>query len=388
MKKLTIISIISAALVLIFIDRCTTIDLTTADIFRPSSYENFKALKDRPQSEHYEIVPAKGDFPVLYDQSQNEFYLSNGQGLTKYDGDGNLIISNDLAHEEYTSIFDFANFVPYVFAKNGVYDFSGKRLIYYRFSEILNVKNEISDQEFKSIFETYYRTAELVLYDSDRNIEYGRDCYPMYFKIKNRWILLFSKKGDFRFSHQGSDNFENDTIGQIDFVGFPAKLSNKRLRVLKDAKNGVYSISKLGMEEITDDYLNKFYTQILPERKMDYGTDDNITLLSHRKDEYYSTGNVFSLPNWISPSFMNTGFYELKYNQEKLYFQEKAIKLFSEKNIQDNLFLYELPKNYRSRSKLAFLHYTLNVGGYMNDSTDLVEPIIKNAGLYIIKPKK
>lgn len=388
MKKSAIVVIVILVLVLLFVDRCTTFNLTTADIFRPSSYSDFKELPNRPQSKNFEIVPAKGTFPILYNASNNEFYLRNGQGLTKYDARGNVMISNDLSAEEFTSVFDFLNFVPYVFAKNGVYDYSGKRLIYSRFSKIMNAENELNDNDFKSIFETNYRNADLVIYDNDRNIEREKDCFPMYFKIKNDWILMFSQKGDYRFSHQQNGDIENDTIGQIDFIGFPAKFSNQRLTVLKDAENGIFSIRQLGMEAISDKYLDTYYTQILKERKEDYQTYDNFKLLSYKKDEYYSSGNYFSLPSWVASSFMLTGFFRLTYRNENLYFKEKALKIGAGATIQNDLSIYELPKKFSTKSKVAFLLYDLNIGGYMNDSTDVVEPMIKNAGLYLVKPKK
>lgn len=388
MKKSATIVLIISVLALLFVDRCTTVNLTTADIFRPESYNHFKELPGHPQSKNYEIVAAKGNFPLLYNISKNEFYLKFGQGLTKYDAFGNIIISNDLSHEEYTSVFDFANFVPYVFAKNGVYDYSGNRLVYSKFSQVLNFQNEINDEDFKSIFESNYRKADLVIYDTNRNIDSERDCFPMYFKINDNWILMFSQKGDFRFSHQGNDKVKNDTIGQIDFLGFPAKLADKRLTVLKDFKNKIYSINLFGKETIDDHYLDTYYTQIMKERKVDYQTNDDVKLLSRKKDEYYSSGNPFSLPNWVSPSFMNTGYFRLTYQNENLYFKEKALKRSGDSGIQNDFYLYELPKKLRSKSKVAFLDYSLNVGGYMNDSTDVVEPIIKNAGLYLIKPKK
>lgn len=388
MKKPVIVILIISVIILLFVDRCTTFNLTTADIFRPESYNHFKDLTQKPQSKTYEIVAAKGDFPILYDSVENEFYIRNGQGLTKYDAVGNVIISNDLSKEGYTSMFDFANFVPYVFSKYGVYDYSGKKLFYSKFSQILNAENELNDQDFKSIFETNYRNADLVIYDTNRNVDSERDCQPMYFKINNDWILLFSQKGDYRFSHQGSNDVENDTIGQIDFLGFPSKFADKRLMVLKDADSGIYSINQMGKEDISDDYLKTYYTQILKERKSDYSTDDDVKLLSRKKDDYYFTGNPFSLPDWVAPSFMNTGFFKLTYQNENLFFKEKAVKMNSDSKVQNDLHIYELPKKFRTKSKLAFLHYSLNVGGYMNDSTQIVEPIIKNAGLYLIKPKK
>lgn len=56
--------------------------------------------------------------------------------------------------------------------------------------------------------------------------------------------------------------------------------------------------------------------------------------------------------------------------------------------IQNDKFLYELPKNLRSKSKLSFLDYALDIGGYMDSNTGEMDPIIKNSGLYLMKPKR
>lgn len=386
MKKNICFLIVSALLVLLFLDRCTTHNISTNDFFKPKWYKNFKSLIEKPQSENYEILPVNGTFPILYDSINNDYYVSNNKGLTKYNYLGNIIISDDLAKEKYTSVFDFANFIPYVFAENGVYDFSGKKLVYTKFSQILNFKNEIKDSDFKILFEKYYKDAEMVVYDTNRNFDYLAENYPMYFKIKNYWILLFSQKGDYRFTHSGSNKLENDTIGQIDFLNFPAKFADKRLIVLKNQKSGIYSTKQIG-EKIDDDYLKMYYTQLLKEQKLDYQTSNSIELLSRKKDEYYFTGGFFDFPDWVFPSFINTAYFQVAYNNESLFFKEKAIKYFKDSKCKNDLYLYELPKHLRTKSKVAFLHYDINIGGYMNDSTGIVEPIIKNGGLYILKQK-
>ncbi|MEO5910131.1 MAG: hypothetical protein ABIP95_04540 [Pelobium sp.] len=386
-KKVLITLMITVLVILLFMDRCTTYNLTTADVFRSKSLLESKSLTAQPQSENYEIVPLIGDFPVLYDSVKNEFYLSNKQGLSKYDHLGNLMFSDDLANEKYTSVFDFANYTPYVFAENGVYDFSGSQLIYHKLYEVLNSKNELQDTDFKKTFEKYYQNAELVIYETDRNLEFEQDTKPMYFRIKGKWSLLFSQKGDFRFSHLQNEELETDTIGQIDFKDFPPKFADKRLMVLKDEENGIYATKQIG-EIIDDAYLKMYYTQILKEQKFDYKTTDAVELVSRKKEEYYFTGSFIDLPEWVSPSFINTGYFKLSYRNENLFFKEKAVKYFKDSKCKNDLYLYELPKHLRSKSKIAFLHYAINVGGYTNDSTGNVDPIIKNAGLYLVKPKK
>lgn len=386
MKKTTIMLVIAVIFILLFIEKCSLINLSTADIFRPKAYQNFKGLQDTVQSGDYEIVPIAGDFPILFDSIKSEFYIANNRGLTKIDAQGNVLFSADLLKEKNTSVFDFANFSPYVFTENGVYDFSGNELKYEAFSKILNVENELSDGNFKTLFEKYYQEAELVLYGTDRNIDFNRDCLPMYFKIKNRWTLLFSQKGDHRFTHQLSLDAD-DIIGQIDFENFPAKFSDKRLMVLKDHKNGIYSTQQVGIK-IDDRYLETYFTQILKEQKLDYRTANKFELLSYKKESYYYTGSYWNLPKWVAPSFLNTAYFELVYYKEKLFFKEKVIKHFSNFKCKNELYLYEVPVNLRKKTKVAFIDYDLNIGGHVNDSTGVVDPIIKNAGLYMVRPRQ
>lgn len=378
--------IIIAILLLLFLDRCTTYNITTNDLFKSKDLNNSKSLIEKPQSKNYEIVPVEGTFPILYDSINNDFYVSNNKGLTKYDYLGNIVISDDLAKEKYTSVFDFANFIPYVLAENGVYDFSGKKLVYTKFLQVLNSQNEIKDADFKLLFEKYYNDAEVVVYDTDRNFDYQADNIPMYFKIKNNWILLFSQKGDRRFTHCLSSEFESETIGQIDFLNFPAKFAGKRLIVLKDQNKRIYSTKQIG-EKIDDNYLKMYSAQLLKEQKFDYQSSNSIQLISRKKEEYYYTGGFFDFPDWVAPSFINTGYYQVIYNNESLFFKEKAIKYFKDSECKNDLYLYELPKHLRTKSKVAFMHYAVNVGGYANDSTGVYEPIIKNAGLYILRQK-
>ena len=92
---------------------------------------------------------------ITFTSLTNEFYLSNKNGLTKIDANGNILFKANLSAEKYTTVFDFENFTPYVFTDRGVYDFTGDNLKYIPFSKIENLKNEISNFDFKNIFENY-----------------------------------------------------------------------------------------------------------------------------------------------------------------------------------------------------------------------------------------
>lgn len=378
--------LVFALLSLLFVDRCTTINLSTASIFQTKDYQNFKTLMGRPGSVNYEIVPVKGYFPVLYDSIRNEFYVANNQGLTKFDSLGNILFSNEIEKEKWTSVHNFSNFTPFVFAEKGVYDFSGEQLKYSAFTRIQNADDALSPADFKGLIEANYKEAELVIYGQDLQVDTAKYAYPIYFNIEGNWQLLFAPQDEYRFSHQNSQYSGKDIIGQIDLENFPAKLGNQKLIVLKDQSSGRYSTPQRG-EIMDDNNLKTYYSQILAEQKLNYKTADKIKLLSRKKEEYYSTGSFLDLPDWVSPSFTNTGYFQLKYRYENIYIKETVMKYFGESKIKNELFLYELPRNLRKKSRVAFLHYGLDLGGFDDPQTNEYNPFIKNAGLYIIKPK-
>lgn len=376
MRKFIIIFFIFTVLVLVFIEKCSLINLSTSDVFRPNSYKTFKGLSNKVSSKKYEILKIEGDFPILFDSIKNEFYLSNKNGLTKIDAMGNVMFSENLLKEKYTSVFDFVNHTPYVFSEKGVYDFSGNELVFLPYSKIQNAENDISNSDFKTLFENYYQNADLVIFGNERNnnLDYSD---PIYFRINNQWILLFSQEGYFRFN--------NNTIGNKDLEMYPAKLNNNKLIVLKDNEYTTYSTKQLS-DKIDDEYLNTYHDK-LKEQKLDYQSNNKIKMLSYKKEAYHFTGSYLSLPDWVFPTYLNAAYFQLTYNGDNLYFKEKTIKFYSEPEPQNNLNLYQLPKKFRNKSEVSFIDFNLNLGGYMDRYGSFV-PENKNIGIYIVKPKK
>lgn len=386
MKKITITIVLLVIVILVFIEKCSLINLSTADIFRPKEYENLKGLLDTIKSKKFEIVPLKADFPILFDSIRNEFYLSNKNGLTKIDAQGNVMFSDDLLKEKYTSVFYFSNFTPYVFSEKGVYDFSGDALKYIPFLQIENSKNEISTNDFNILFEKYYNSAEIVLYDTSNNRTTNavdevtiESYYPIYFKIKNDWILMFYQEDYFKYI--------NKIIGQYDLEKFPAKLGDKKLIVLKENKNNTYSTKKVS-ELINDEYLNTYNGIILKEKFFDYQTNNDTKIVSYKKESYYFRGSYLALPDWASESpFLNIAYFQLNFNNDKLFFKDQALKEKSNSECTNEIYLYEIPKKFRKKTKVAFINNDLNLGAYMDDDNNTVLEN-KSAGLYLIKPKK
>ena len=378
--------IIILLILLFFLDRCSLINITTSDLFRPSYYKDFKCLTENISSENYELVLVKnGTFPILFDSIKNEYYVKTENGLAKFDSNGKVVISANLA-DEFSSTTDFENFIPYVFVDKGVYDFTGDKLGFKAFSKIINNKNDMSDEEYFDVFLKNYNEAEIVVYEKEFYLENERMCTPMYFRVGNNWILMYSQTNDNRFSHPGNYGFPDITIGQVDYNGYPAKYNNTGLIVLKDHKNAIYSTIQIA-EKITDEYFNKYFGTSLKEKNLNYNTSNEVSLVSRKKERFLDGKYYFNIPNWIAPDFINEGYYQIKFNNENLYFKEKAWKKFGQLKCETETYLYESPLLSRSKAKVAFLHYGLDLGGSYDNNTGITTSDIKNNGLYIIRPK-
>ncbi|MDO6492446.1 MULTISPECIES: hypothetical protein [unclassified Cellulophaga] len=341
--------------------------------------ENFKILTssiERVRSKNYEITPIKGTLPILYDTIKNQFYLKNEKGLTKLDNQGNVMFSDDLSNEKsYISTLDYNNFVPFVFTSKGVYDFSGKELIFMPFEEKFNIKSELSNSNFKSIFEENYNSADLVIYGNEIEDETAQ--FRIYFRVDKKWILLLSQKGDYnQFRYPETFKKNANTTAQIDYSKFSSKFSNKKLIALKDNQRGLYSAKE------RDRNLNNYSTVVLKESKLDYKTTNELKMVAIKNKSYYG------LPAWMNHTFFKLAYFELNYENEQLFFKGNTFKynLVSNEITNKDFYLFELPKNMRDKTKVAFLDIKKYTGVEVDPRTNYLEPQIENTGIFIIKP--
>lgn len=97
MKTYQIVILVFIVLIFLFLDRCTSVNISTSSLFQNSKYNNFKYLKDGVSSENYEILRLENtNYPILYDTLQNTFYINCGDGICKIDGDGKVILRDSI----------------------------------------------------------------------------------------------------------------------------------------------------------------------------------------------------------------------------------------------------------------------------------------------------
>ncbi|WP_300675699.1 hypothetical protein [Soonwooa sp.] len=338
-------------LVFLFLEKCTPNNLTTADIFRSSKLNDAPKFGKNLSFNHYKIEPVETYLPILYDSINNMFYLTNKNGLTKIDGNGNIIISDSLVSEKKTSTQDFINYIPYIFSLKGVYDYTGNARVFHPYKAILNEDQKMANSVYKTTFDDLYKNAEMVVYDTDR-LRDPSGFYPFYFLVNSEWTLLYSQEGEHRLSFE---NGEMDNIyGKADLQGNPSKFNNKKLIVLKDDQKSAYSVQ----QQVKDDtYFDTYFTEILQERKLDYQSDNRITRKSYKKLSYENVGNPFDLPDFMRATFKVKTYYELHYNNQKTYFTSETYQFEWQIEDKDDFYLFEVPKKFRNKTKVGFILY-------------------------------
>lgn len=339
-------------MIVLFLDRCTPVNITTSDVFRDERNNTSQSFSGPMIYDGYEIVPIQGGLPILYDTIDNIFYVQNGKGLIKIDSRGKILLSDSLAHEEITSALNMYNYLPFVFTSKGVYDFSTEQVTFQNIAKDHNKNNELSDATFKTLFEGLYADAEMVVYEND-NLGDRVERYPMYFYINDQWEVLYAQAGEYRFSHLNYGDLEETIVGQIDFKNFPAKFNGRKLVVLKDYKQKVYTT---GRDPKDDDFFDTYYAVILRERELDYQTGNSLEITSYKKIDYHFTGSYFELPRWVNPSFSVNAYYKLSFYGEDFHFNSSSYKYRGYGGaVKDNINLFQAPKTNKDMPKIAFL---------------------------------
>lgn len=88
------------------------------------------------------------------------------------------------------------------------------------------------------------------------------------------------------------------------------------------------------------------------------------------------------------PYLFKLAYFELNYNKEQLFFKGNTIiynELANEITNKD-FYLFELPKDMRDKTKVAFLDVKNYTGIAVDPRTNYLEPKIENTGIFIIKP--
>jgi hypothetical protein len=307
--------------------------LTKINVFSPllnkKEYNSFKHLKKGVVSQNYNIKYISNPYyaEITYDRAFNFFFIRDTH-FRKIDAKGNevmaIIDTESVSHPKRT---------PFVFTIDGVYDFSKKIIKKELFKEIHNdIDSLVLRQEvWQKQFETFYEIAETVVYGA-LNQDLVR--YPIYFKIDNEWILLYST----------GENIDDDYDFGITYSGYPAKFD--KLIYLKDVENDHYA------NALSKNDLFMSNKQLI-EFDFKYPSDFKINKLFFKKKSQFDHIAYTSIPI----SWFGTAYYELKINGEPINFKEMASKNLLSFSIEPYLNWYVLPEEYSNNTDVSFIEF-------------------------------
>ena len=321
--------------------QCTPINVFTVSKRKKSVYEKYPYLKYGVESENYIIKYISNPYKafITYDTKNNYFFIAEPP-YTKISKEG--IIAFQIENKEY---MDNPLFTHYVFDKEGVFDFSKKKLEKESFDTVINPDYSMSFLEWKSLFNDYYKKAEFVVYGNSLDYKY----YPVYLKVNNKWILFLSSSYDgFNQTYQG-----------IVLEGYPAKFD--KMILLKANYKNKFS-DGLNFYDTKSKGISEFYPKNLKIKKLYFYKE-----LVSEHFPYTS----------IPQEFSGTAYYNIKINKDTLKFKENALKNCLGFRLRTYLYWYILPQKYLKNSKVSFLAYRYPHN--INESG--------SNGLYIIKHK-
>lgn len=331
MKK-TIVVIVSVILLLVFLDRCTTINISTA--FLSSKYKAYPELRQGVSSKNFELrhIDSILYCGITYDPVYHFFLIDNGYAIHKIDAKGNEVFKLEQGG------LNLLRFTHYAVDSTGIYDLSKDKVARETFKSRINVDQKLKKEAWEKIFAQYYKEAQTVVYGN-----YSSDGNPIYLKINEDWILIKTNTNDNRI-------VDEDQVSEVTFEGYPAKYNP--LYLLKDVKNLTYSNN----QSTTDEFLNTYYTVKLKEKELEYPADMALNLQAFQKEGVGFRAAYSGLPL----SWALTAYYEINRSGEKLNFKTYANQYIGlSKPVDTYLTLFTVPQKFRSQTAVSFLKYKL-----------------------------
>lgn len=337
--------------IVFFLQKCTTVNITTSNFFKKSTTKSYPYLEEEPSSETYTLERLAGSFTpmITYDPSKNFFLLQFAkEKFEKRDAKGRLTFLLP-----YTEDMDYADFSGFVFSKDGVYDFTKENVFLEAFGQTINENQDMEGEEWKNQYETFYKKAATVVYGE--TFSHPNKGFRMYFQINNEWICLFTPKDRRHYIRVGIAHHDRDL--------FQAKYET--LVLLKDEKNNIFS-NNVRTDETA--YLGRENTHYVKK----YTPKVDINIVSTWKTGHTETMGLLPIPT----AYDELVYYKLNINNERIKFKENAMNyILGERETYINI--YQVPDAYIQKTEVFFLEYN-----YLSNFHDN-----RSKGMYILKNK-
>lgn len=351
--------------IIIVIDRFTTINLSPKLLFKRTKYKRFPELQDNLQWDNFSIdrITQTRSINIRYFPQKNFFLISNYKRLgyfnpIKIDSVGNQVFELNMDEKDSFKFLETIN--CFVIGADGIYDLSADDPHAIAFNEVLNKNRDIEPEKWIKIFKEMYHSSDIVLYGWHSDIEMAQ---AVYFYTEGKWIKLY----DYQFIYSEGSKINCKIKGEK----IPQKWQEEHY--LKDVENAIYS----NEHRFKDSYITPFNSDqsFFPDQQLQYSSAGILKTLAFSK-ETYTTEGYFN-PG-IPSTFYGTGYYSLNIDNNNLHFKATACKHNGiGETVQTDLHLFSLPAAFTKKSQLCFLTYDYRTNFWENEKK----------GVYVIKKK-
>ncbi|QDW24368.1 hypothetical protein FFJ24_005840 [Pedobacter sp. KBS0701] len=369
MKKMWLI-LLSLFVIIIGLNKLTTINLSPRLLIRYNQYKNYPELRNGLNSDKHLLYRATqtSNAEILYFPDKNFVLINNFKKLGYYnpikiDAKGHKIFELNIDENSQFKFLETIN--CFAIGADGIYDISADHPAPLPYNEVLNEDNSMQGNQWVEIFEKNYKQSEVVLYGWHTD-QASAQC--VYFQIAGKWTKLYTSINS---SAGGIYADGSEIICKINGKNVPHKWHEAHF--LKDAHKGVYSNSLRFKDSYISTYNSDF--SFFPDQSLKYKDSGNIKTEAFAKES--STKEGYFNPG-IPSTFYGTAYYELNLNDDILHFKSVAYQYNSfGESPQTDLHLFQLPEIFTKNSDICFLAYDYSTNFHDNGKK----------GIYIIRKK-
>lgn len=336
------------AVLLLWLERCTTLNVTSPDFLRPAQLNDAPLLKDLSGSASRAIAHISDPYRshITYDP-KGEYFIVVGREIMKFDRTGRKTFT--FANNAASQLPPFSHFIV---TPEAVYDLSRTPPLP---EPVVQVVNGKKDRNFtlayweKSYAEAYAKADTVILASFFPDLRKQ----PSFMRIDGQWVLFYTSTSN--------DKMDVDWELGATIEGFPAKMD--RTILLKDPVSGRYAANSDGLRD---------GEVALPEDALTYPPLGQLKTL--RFDKTYVSEQVAYTP--IPIILAGPAWYRLSIGDEAMTFRETGIRhVFGP--FESKLSWFILPEPYSAKTDVSFLEFrpTNNIDTEGSD------------GLYIIRPR-
>ena len=345
-----IILLLGGVFTLVFINRCSTINLNLSQ----PSFADIPDLSKPLKAKGFELFRVTNSTwnEIRYNPKEDFYLIAESKKITKLDSKGSVVYQLDMNEFDPNHLpdnMDYNQPTSFVVSWYGIYDLSKEKPAVEKFSKSINTEGNMDKDAWQQEFEKLYQSSDIAFWGFRKGVKSGK-LYPLYFRQNGQWIVFYTNEFTSVYHMQKNPEIHiNDRI-------IPEKY--ERLYLLKDIqRNNAYS------DFLSSDNQYDFSNE--PEGKLKFSKRASIKTLFFRKED------VEDAPYTIIPAqFSGTAVNELSFENSSIKFKTKALKGagLNFGPVETDFFIFEVPDEFKKANSLLFFYYKYSTNWNANNT--------------------